>query len=65
MFNLRQGLAWCTTRLASDAFESFALGSCLTLALVLVWNLLRPTDVVELHVLEVARQTLYGSPLPP
>jgi hypothetical protein len=65
MFNLRQGLASCTTCLASDAFASFTLGSSLTLALVLVWNLLRPTYVVERHVLEVARQALYGIPLPP
>ena len=65
MFNLRQGLAWCTTRLASDAFASFTLGSSLTLALVLLWNLLQPTYVVERHVLEVARQALHGNPLPP
>jgi len=44
---------------------SFTLGSSLTLALVLVWNLLQPTYVVERHVLDVARQALYGNPLPP
>ena len=65
MFNLRQGLAWCTTRLASDAFAGFVVGSTLTLALVLILNLLRPPYVVENHVLEVARQALHGIPSPP
>jgi hypothetical protein len=65
MFNLREGLAWRTTRLTSDTFEGFALGSILTLAMVLVLNLLLPTNVVEKHVLEVARQSLHGIPLPP
>ena len=65
MFNRRKGLAWCTTRFTSDTFEGFALGSTLTLALVLMWNFLLPTNVVEHHVLEVARQALYGIPLPP
>ena len=65
MVNLREGLAWCTTRLTADAFPSFILGSTLTLALVLLWNLLQPSYVVERHVLEVAKQALYGSPLPP
>jgi hypothetical protein len=65
MFNRRNGLAWGTTRFTSDTFEGFALGSTLTLALVLMWNLLLPTHRVENHVLEVARQALYGIPLPP
>ncbi|MEO5730304.1 MAG: hypothetical protein ABI134_05845 [Byssovorax sp.] len=65
MFKLRGGLASCTTRLNSDSFMSFALGSSLTLVLVLVWNLLQPAYVVERHVLEVAKQALYGIPLQP
>jgi hypothetical protein len=65
MFNLREGLAWCTTHLAPDRFTSFILGATLTLVLVLLWNLLQPTYLVEQHVLDVARQALYGVPLPP
>ena len=65
MFDLRKGLAGGATRLESDAFAGFALGSTLTLAVVLILNLLLPTHVVENHVLEVARQALYGIPLPP
>ncbi len=65
MINLREKLAWCPTCLTADTFPSFILGSTLTLALVLLWNLLQPSYVVERHVLEVARQALYGIPLPP
>jgi type IV secretory pathway component VirB8 len=65
MFDRRKGRAWGTTRLDSDAFTGFALGSTLTLAVVLILNLLLPTHAVENHVLEVARKALYGIPLPP
>jgi hypothetical protein len=65
MFNRQKGLAWGATHFTSDTLEGFALGSTLTLALVLMWNLLLPTLAVENHVLEVARQALYGNPLPP
>jgi hypothetical protein len=65
MFDLRKGQAPATTRFDSDAFVGFVLGSALTLAMVLTMNLLLPTHVVENHVLEVARQALYGNPLPP
>ena len=65
MFKLREGLAWGMKRVASDPFMSFTLGSSLTLAVVLLWNLLQPTYVVERHVLEVARQALHGNHLPP
>jgi hypothetical protein len=65
MFNRREGQARGTTCRESDAFVGFALGSTLTLAMVLIMNLLVPTHVVERHVLEVARQALYGIRLPP
>ena len=65
MFDRRKGLAWGTRRLESDAFVGLALGSTLTLAVVLIVNLVLPSHVVEKHVLEVARQALYGMPLPP
>jgi hypothetical protein len=65
MFNLREELAWCTTRLDSDAFAGFVLGSGLTLTIVLTMSFLFPTHVVENHVLEAARQALHGIPLPP
>jgi hypothetical protein len=45
MFNRRKGRAWCATRLDSDAFAGFFLGSTTTLALVLIVNFLLPTSV--------------------
>ncbi len=65
MFNLRKHLAWCVNRLDSDAGFGFVLGSALTLSTVLMVNLLSPSYVVEKRVLEVARQSLHGIPLPP
>lgn len=65
MFNLRDRLAWCTTRLDSATFAGFVLGSTLTLALVLILNLLLPPYAIENHVLEVARQALHENPSPP
>ena len=65
MFKRRDGRAWCTTCLDSDTFAGFVFGAILTLALVLILNLLLPSDLVEPRVLEVARQALYGIPSPP
>lgn len=48
-----------------DRASSFALGSILTLVVVLVWDLLQPTYEVEMLLLEVARQALQGTPAPP
>jgi hypothetical protein len=64
MFNLRKGRTWCATRLDSDAFAGFFLGSTTTLALVLMVNFLRPTSVVEKRALEAAKQALYWIFLP-
>jgi hypothetical protein len=64
MFRLRKGLAWCATRLEPEAFAGFAVGSAVTLALVLTLNLLLPTNVVEKRVLEAAKQALHGTYLP-
>lgn len=65
MFNKRKGLASRASRLNSDTVGGAAVGSTLTLALVLICNLLMPPHAVEQRVLEVARQALYGIPLPP
>ena len=65
MFNRRKEQARGTTCLDSDPVVGFALGSSLTLAMVLIVNLLLPTHRVEHRVLEAARQALHGIPLPP